>query len=170
MYYNDQYLTPQQLKARIQKEQASSEAPGEAPGKTPARKKQPIIKNLMMRLGQSKTSHSKTRNNQSDVGVLRGNTTSQLTTTSLTDTADNMSNSPEQQPTEMSSSSVTNTVDANIDAPQATIETAVDKLVARGDKLMDRVQDIERRTVELSARLAIRPRWPDHQLQPRKMP
>ena len=37
-YHNEQYLTPQQLKAKVQKEQASSEAPGEAPNMTPSRK------------------------------------------------------------------------------------------------------------------------------------
>ena len=81
-YYNEQYLTPQQLRAKLQKEQASDKAPDKAPAH---KKRMPLIKNLMMTLGQSKTRLSNVQNSQSTTDVLSGNCptgdTSPLTTT-----------------------------------------------------------------------------------------
>ena len=95
-----------------------------------------------MALGQSKTSQSKTRNSRPIVGILHGNNTPQFAATILIDNADNranMSNESDQQlTTEMSSSSVTTAVAANIEMSQANIEAEVEKLVAREAKLTDK--------------------------------
>ena len=76
----------------------------------------------------------------------------------------------QQSATEVSSSSVTTAVAANVDMNQADLENETECIFDKHAELNQRIEKVEQRTNDIDARMAIRQRWPNHERQPRKMP